>query len=104
MHTYYRWGDNDRRLGPFIYARDERYRPLAAVLSSGGRGDDAGPCTFRLSAFGHTFITTLPALVKPWRRWVDCSQYEWATSESKGYWDVHSRDYGFSCSEGFLQV
>jgi hypothetical protein len=104
---YYRWSDTDRRAGPFIYSRDTRwYRPIAVVLSSGKSDDpdESGGCTLRISAFGHTLITALPAIIKPWRRWVDCSQYEWATSESKGYWDSHSREYGFSYRDGFLIV
>ncbi len=110
---YYRWGDNDRRAGPFLYARDRKYRPIALVLSS-GRGEEPefeGGCTLRASAFGHTLITALPQIVKPWKRWVDCSKYEWAKSETSGYWDRHSREYGFSLSGSgrvgggqFLQV
>lgn len=103
---HYRWSDNDRRAGPFIYSRDTRYRPLAAVISS-GKSDEPefeGGCTLRLSAFGHTLIVAMPSIIRPWKRWVDCSQYEWSTSEAKGYWDHHSRDYGASYSEGFLQV
>jgi hypothetical protein len=102
---YYRWSDTDRRAGPFIYSRDSiNYRPLAMVLSSGKSDPDECGCTLRLSAFGHTMIVALPAIIRPWSRWVDCSQYEWAKSSAKGYWDCHPRDYGFSCSDGFLRV
>lgn len=110
---YYRWSDNDRRAGPFIYARDTRgYRPLAVVLSSGGSDDGSGSgCTFRVSGFGHTLIIALPRIIRPWRRWVDTSKYEWSSSPNGGYWDVHSREYGFSLSGSgrigeslFLQV
>jgi hypothetical protein len=106
-----RWGDNDRTFGPFLYSRDGSYRPLALMLSSGD--DEYRGCTLRLRAFGHTFIVALPAVIKPWRRWVDCSLYEWAKHDGKpqGYWDVHSREYGFSLSGSgrigeplFLQV
>lgn len=98
-----RWGDNDRHLGPFTYARDGRhYRPLALVLSS---GDDEYPgAQLRLSGFGHTFIVALPRIIKPWRRWVKTSHYGWSSSPNGGYWDIHSRAYGMSYSEGFLQV
>ena len=99
-----RWSDNDRYFGPFTYARDNSGRSwtFAAELES---GDDEYPgCQIRLRAFGHTFISALPAIVKPWKRWVDTSRYEWSKSERGGYWDIHPRAYGFSCSEGFLQV
>jgi hypothetical protein len=104
---YYRWGDDDRRFGPFIYARDLRgYRPFALVLSSGGGHDNDAVCTLRASAFGHTLIAILPAVIKPWRRWVDLSKYEWATERDgvKGYWDQHAREYGFSLNDGHLHV
>ncbi|RUW04030.1 hypothetical protein [Mesorhizobium sp. M1A.F.Ca.IN.020.04.1.1] len=98
-----RWGDNDRYLGPFCYARDGRaYRPLAIVLSSGG--DEYPGASLRFSGFGHTLIIALPSIIKPWKRWVDTSRYEWSTSPNGGYWDIQSRSFGFSYSEGFLQV
>jgi hypothetical protein len=104
-HTYLRWSDNDYRLGPFLYARDRgSYRPLALMLSSAGEEDRV--CQLRLSAFGHTFIVALPPIIRPWRRWVDLSKYEWAQKDGgpQGYWDVHRREYGASLNEGFLSV
>lgn len=111
---YYRWSDSDRRAGPFIYARDSTgYRPIALVLSSGSGEEPKfdGGCTLRASAFGHTVIVALPRIIRPWKRWVDCSEYEWSKSESGGYLERHSRDYGFSLSSSgsvgdstFLQV
>lgn len=106
----YRWSDNDRRFGPFIYARDARYRPLAAVIAS---GDDEHPgCRLRFSAFGHTFITALPGIVRPWRRKIYPNErypgsWDAATIERLGrdwYWDTHPREYGLSYSDGLLQV
>jgi hypothetical protein len=97
-----RWSDHDHYFGPFTYARDDRqYRPLALVLSSAG--DDGEQCQIRLSAFGHTFISALPAIIKPSRTWVDTSKYEWA-SERGGYWQVDRREYGIFYHHGFLQV
>lgn len=99
-----RWSDNDHYLGPFTYARDGRgYRPIALMLSSGD-GDDYPSCRFRMSAFGHTLIVALPAIIKPWRVWVDTSHYEWDKSQSGGYWDTGNREYGFTCMEGHLSV
>lgn len=98
-----RWSDNDRYLGPFTYSRDTRgYRPLALILSS--TDDEDSGCGLRLSGFGHTLIIALPPVIRPWRRWVDTSKYEWSRSPAGGYWDVHRREYGFSISEGFLHV
>ncbi len=105
-----RWSDNDRYLGPFTYARERNdYKRLAMVLSSAG--DEDRGCEFRISGFGHTFITALPNIIKPWRRWVDTSKYEWSKNPNGGYWDIHRREYGFCFSRSgsigdstFLQV
>lgn len=104
-----RWSDNDHYLGPFTYARERSYRRLSMVLSSGD--DEDRGCEFRVSGFGHTFITALPNIIKPWRRWVDTSKYEWSQSPNGGYWDIHRREYGFCFSRSgtiggatFLQV
>jgi hypothetical protein len=101
-----RWSDNDHYLGPLTYARNKRYRPLALVLSSGD-GDDYPGCGLRLSGFGHTLIVALPPIIRPWRRKVIAQGWDAATVERLGrdwYWDSHERAYGFSYSEGFLQV
>lgn len=100
-----RWGDNDRHFGPFTYAHDKRYRPLAMVLSSAE--EEYPGCNLRLSAFGHTLIVELPGIVRPHVSWVDLSDREWATPRPdgrKGYTQVDKREYGFSYVEGFLQV
>jgi hypothetical protein len=57
-----------------------------------------------MRGFGHTFIVQLPAIIKPWKRWVDLSNRDWAETPNAGYWDIHSREYGFSVADGFLQV
>ena len=110
VRPHYRWSDNDRRFGPFIYARDSRgWRPLAMMLCSGDEEEDhrAG-CKFRVSAFGHTLITALPAIIKPWRRKVyPGAAWDDATVARLGrdwYWDTKPREYGFSLAEGFLQI
>ena len=110
MHTHYRWSDNDRRFGPFIYARDSRgYRPLAMVLASDDEEEDFRAGTkFRMSAFGHTLIIALPPIIRPWRRKVyPGSAWDAATVARLGrdwYWDTKPRQYGFSYADGFLQV
>lgn len=103
MSIYYRWGDNDRRFGRFIYSRDGRYRPFGIMLSS--RGDDERPCTLRFSGFGRTLIALLPPVLRPAREWVDTSRYEWSKGNpNAGYWDIHCREFGFSISDGSLHV
>jgi hypothetical protein len=98
----YRWSDNDRRWGPFIWATDSKYRPLAVILKSSD--DEDRPTTLRLSGFGCTLIVWMPPIIQPWRQWVDTSRYEWSKGPGSGFWDVHPREYGFSYGEGHLSV
>lgn len=102
MHRARRWGDNDRQWGPFLYSNDGRYRTTAMVLMSMDDEDEGRFNTLRFSALGHTVLIFIPQIIKPWRQWVDTSKYEW--SNGKGYWDIHQRYYGFSASEGFVQL
>lgn len=98
-----RWGDNDRYFGPFTYSADKQYRPFAIEIDSGDSDDYPG-CRLRFSAFGRTLIVATPAIIKPSRRWVDTSHYEWSKQDGSGYWDIQRRVYGFSYSDGHLSV
>lgn len=97
--------DNDRHLGRFItYARcGAQWRPLRVVYSSGGGDENEKANHLTVYAFGWILRILMPAMLKPWRRWVDTSRYAWASGRG-GYWDEHPREYGFSLSDGFLQV
>ena len=101
--TACRWGDNDTYFGPFTFARDSRgYRPLSITIGT-GHSDEDPKCRLRISAFGFTLIAALPPIVRPERRWVDTSRYEWSQG-SGGYWDELPRSYGFSLHDGHLSV
>ena len=99
--TAIRWSDNDKYAGPFTFSRDTYYKSTAVLLGSGD-GDDYAGCRLRMSAFGATLIVALPQIIKPWRKWVDTSKYDWSASTNGGFWDTGAREYGFSLSEGFL--
>lgn len=100
-----RWSDNDRYWGPFTYARDERgYRPFAVVLSSMDDEDTGSFNALRFSGFGHTLIIDTPKFINHWKQWVDTSRYDFSRPPDHGYWDIYRKEYGFSVSEGFLQV
>lgn len=97
-----RWGDHDRYLGPFTYARERgSYRSFCIEIGTGYHEDER--CRLRLAAFGHTLIVALPPIVKPERKWVDTSQYAWARGRG-GYWDSLQRTYGVSLHDGLLMV
>lgn len=98
-----RWGDNDHYWGPFTYAYDKHWRPLVMALDSGS--EEYPGCSLKLRAFGHTLIVGLPPIIKPDRWWKDLSNVEWAKKDGvSGYWEIHEREYGFSCSDGFFQL
>lgn len=94
-----RWSDSDRHFGPFTYACGREYRPLAVILDSGD-GDEYPGCYLQISALGHTLLIALPAIIRPWREWVDTSQY----SQNPGFWRTGSRRYGVSVHDGYVSV
>lgn len=102
-----RWSDHDKYLGPFTFAFDRRgYKPLAVVISSAGDDED-DRCELRLSGFGLTFITALPAIIRPYREKVTAKYWDAATVERMGrdwYYQVDRRKFGFSYAEGYLQI
>lgn len=101
-----RWSDNDRYFGPFTYAAGD-YSRLAIVLGSGDDEDYPG-CRLRLSVGRRTLIIALPQIIRPWRRKVyPGAAWDAETVKRLGrdwYYDTHEREYGFSYSDGFLQV
>ena len=101
--SHYRWGDNDHRLGPFIYAHD-KYVNFGVVICSGD--DDYPGCRLRFSLGSHRLIIALPPVIGPWRKKVVVTTWDDATIARLGrnwYYDTHEREYGLSYSEGFLQ-
>lgn len=103
-----RWSDNDRNFGPFTFSRSGSYRPFALILKSWGSGDDdEGPAFLRISLVWFTFIIRLPPILYPQRHKVYPASWDAATVARLGrnwYWDVKVREYGFSYSDGFLQI
>jgi hypothetical protein len=96
MSNTRRWGDNDRKFGPFTFAYDRHYRPLTALVSTNGG------CHLRLGAFGATLICELPRLINGYRKWVDLPEVNgWSRG---GYWDCYPKEYGFRLSEGHFYV
>lgn len=105
-----RWSDNDRYFGPFTFswAGSKGYRPLAVILKSwGGGDDDDGPASLRFSLVWITLIIWFPPILHPQRSKVYPKNWDAATVARLGrnwYWDVKVREYGFSYSDGFVQI
>lgn len=96
--------DNDSHFGPLTVGRSDSWKPWRLVFSTGGSIDDETFNHITAYAFGWIVRMRIPTRLKPWREWVPTGHYEWAKSKDDGYWDVHARDYGFSLSDGFLQI
>lgn len=101
-----RWShEGDHHIGPLLFNYSKGYNPWAIIMSSGSNDRENPGCCVRFQAFGVTLICELPPIVKPWRKWVDTSKYEWASKDGPGgYWDEHPREYGFRLSDGHLHV
>lgn len=99
--------ENDKHFGPFTFGRTS-WRPIRAVWSSGGDGDDGRTRnSFTAYAFGWVVQIRLPNLIKPYRIKHAALSWDAATIERMGrdwYYETHPREYGFCYSEGFLQV
>lgn len=100
--------DEDRHLGPITYAPCSKdWRPLRLVYSSGASEDDAGPNTLTAYAFGWVARLRLPRLLDDHKVRHTALSWDAATVERLGrnwYEERFPREYGFSLSDGFLQV
>ena len=77
---------------------------LKLVLSSGGDDERRG-AKLQLALLGHHLTLPLPQWVlRPHRRWVDTSRYEWSRSPAGGYWDIEERAYGVYLFETHFNV
>lgn len=92
-----RWGDNDKYFWIFTLSKNSKgYNPIAFELESVGEGRRA---KLRISLFGYTVLAPLPNIIPPWRERHDYVH----DGIAKFYYDVFSREYGFSYENGFLR-
>lgn len=105
-----RWAgrERDHYFGPFTFTKSDRYKSVGIMLGS-GRGDDDEDqgCRLRVELRWFTLHVALPPIVKPWRRWHEITSEPMrskiiAEGRKPGYWDSHSREYGFTAAEGAL--
>lgn len=103
--SYCRLTDNDRHFWRFdLGERHTDWKPLSLVLQSGD--DEYRGCALMIRAFGWSLRLRLPQVIKPY---VIRHKAGWdaATVERIGrdwYDEIHPCEYGFSLSDGFLQV
>ena len=99
--------DDDRQLGPITYGR-AGWRATRLVFSTGGDGDDDEPFNnLTAYAFGWVARLRLPTLMQPHRIKHIATSWDADTIARLGrnwYFETYAREYGFSLSDGFLQV
>lgn len=106
MRRHYRWSDNQKRWGPWIYSC-ESYERWAVELSSDNEDEEV--CTFRVSAGKHTLILVMPPWLKPMEIKVDyrATVHPDGPMVDRSYIDRVRRQYGFSLTNDgvwFLQL
>lgn len=105
-----RWAgrDRDRYLGPFTFTpRGKTSGGQIGLELGSGDGDDYPGCRLRIEAWWFTLHVQLPAIIKPWREWVEITTEPTrsqmiASGRKPGYWDMHEREYGFFLFEGAI--
>lgn len=99
--------DHDKTYGPLTVGHSATWRPWRLVWSSGGDGDcDRTANTITACGFGWIAQLPLPNVLQPWRI-RHKANWDAATVARLGrdwYWETHPQEYGFSLSEGFLQL
>lgn len=99
--AFNRLSDNDRHFGPLtIGERSNFHKSYGLDLRSGN--DEHPGTSLNLHFAGWWVRFAIPAVVKPWRQWVDTSRLFPDRPDGSGYWDVHRREYGFSFSDSSL--
>lgn len=103
-----RWSDHDRYFGPFTWSYSDNYSHWALVLKS--RGDDdveSGLCSLRITVRKTTLIIALPGIIRPHRERVYPKSWDAETVKRLGrdwYWNIDPRQYGFSLTDGHLNI
>lgn len=97
--------NNDKQFGPVINGRTS-WNPLRLVWSSGDDDEDQGN-KLTVYAFGWVARVNLPNVLQPFRVKHIATTWDAATVARMGrdwYYETFPREYGFSLSEGFLQL
>jgi hypothetical protein len=99
--------NDDRHFGPITYGRTS-WNPIRLVWSSGGDGDcDKTENSLTAYGFGWVCRLRLPNVLQPYRIKHMAKTWDAATVARLGrdwYYETFPREYGFSLSDGFLQL
>lgn len=97
--------DNDHRFWRITWGKTHTYRPWRITFST---GDDEKKGNFlTLWAFGFVAELLLPTIMQPYRIKHLAQSWDPATVARMGrnwYYETFRREYGFSLSDGFLQL
>ncbi|WP_341249262.1 hypothetical protein [Cupriavidus pauculus] len=103
---YNRLTDNDRHFWCFdLGARHTDWRPWSLILASGT--DEHPGCYLMMRAFGWSLRLRLPRIIKPHVVKHKATTWDAATVARMGrdwYAEIFPREFGFSLSDGFLQI
>lgn len=106
----YRWSDNQTQRWRFVFCKGD-WKKYSFVLDTGDEEEDGKSiATIRLALSSYTIIFILPSWLSPpayKEKVTPIVPWDAETIERLGrdyYYQTHSRKWGFSCSEGFLQI
>lgn len=99
--------NHDHNFGPFTFAKTD-WKRISFIFDTGMDESPTQGLRNNLTIYLMYYVLriSLPNFIKPYRKWVDLSNYEWATERDgvKGYYGYHNKEYGFSVIDGFFQI
>lgn len=84
--------------------RCQYWNPFGVTYETAGDDYRAGCNAIVIYGFRRRIEFRLREWLKPYRKWIDTSKYEWSTNPPGGYWQTYRREWGFRLHDGFLQV
>lgn len=96
---------SSERLKKWLKHERSRYASWRIGITSGC--DEYPGCRLQMSMPGHWLTVRLPRILRPFTRWVDLTDAEWAKPRAdgrKGYTEVFEREYSISYGEGYVHA
>lgn len=91
------------------YHKDKAYSTYAFNIRTPHEYYDSGHCATKycllnISLGSRSWWWIIPQIIKPRKKWVDTSKYEWSKNPNDGYWNYIAREYGFTMTEQNLHI